>query len=245
VARRPGQELIARAGWARRRAFEALGSPRYSRPALNGLDVKLERFLPERGGTFVEAGAGDGFVQSKTYYLERFKGWSGVLIEGIPELAERCARRRPHSQTFNCALVANDFPEAIVTMRYSGLKSVVPGARSSVAADEERALPGKAESTTSYEVMVPAGTLSSVLDEARVSHVDLLSLGVEGYEDEVLRGLDLSRHAPRYMLIEIAGGNERKRVIETGLGERYRELARLSPQDFLYARSDVRAPAAG
>lgn len=45
----------------------------------------------------------------------------------------------------------------------------------------------------SYQVEVPARTLSSVLDELGVSReIDLLSLDVEGAELEALRGLDLS-----------------------------------------------------
>src|SRR6266516_1818539 len=70
---------------SRRALFERFGSARYSRVAIHGLDRMLERHLPRRPGTFVEAGAYDGVFQSNTYYLERFWGWSGVLIEPLPE----------------------------------------------------------------------------------------------------------------------------------------------------------------
>ena len=70
----------------RRRAFEACGSSKYSRPSFNALDRKFEKFLDFDGGFFIEAGANDGFEQSNTYHLERWRGWSGVLVEPIPEL---------------------------------------------------------------------------------------------------------------------------------------------------------------
>ena len=51
------------------------------------------RHLTRRGGVFVEAGANDGYAQSNTYYFERMRGWSGVLIEPVPELAHHCPFR--------------------------------------------------------------------------------------------------------------------------------------------------------
>jgi len=83
--------------WYRCRLFEALGSRRYSRPALFDMDEKLARLIPQEG-TFLEAGAHDGYTQSNTYFLERFGGWSGILVEPIPELRSRCAKRRPRSR---------------------------------------------------------------------------------------------------------------------------------------------------
>ena len=70
----------------RRTICEYFGIARYSRPALNDIDRKLEKYLDFEEGFFVEAGANDGFNQSNTYYLEKIKKWSGILIEPIPDL---------------------------------------------------------------------------------------------------------------------------------------------------------------
>src|SRR4051794_30160124 len=103
-------EGIRRFRRIRRDVYERLGIERLSMPALGDLDRKLQRYLPERGGTFVEAGANDGYRQSNTYYLERFKGWTGVLVEPVPALYEQCRKDRPRSQVFNCALVSPGAP---------------------------------------------------------------------------------------------------------------------------------------
>jgi hypothetical protein len=49
--------------------------------ALNGLDDRLEAFIPRGVGYYVELGANDGIAQSNTYWLEAERGWSGLLIE--------------------------------------------------------------------------------------------------------------------------------------------------------------------
>src|SRR4051794_1631472 len=61
----------------RNRVFEAFRSQRYAWPALLDLDRRLAELAGPGPGTFVEAGAHDGFTQSNTYWLERHGGWSG------------------------------------------------------------------------------------------------------------------------------------------------------------------------
>jgi FkbM family methyltransferase len=200
---------------------------------LDQLDVKLAQQLAFRRGFFVEAGANDGIDQSNTAYLERYMGWRGLLIEPIPEVAELCRRNRPRALVEQCALVASDFEGREIQMRYCNLMSVVAGARGNADADEAhvgagvRHLgPGKAP----YPVKVPTRRLSSVLDAHAIERVDLLSLDVEGYEDQVLRGLDFDRHAPEFMLIEM----NKPEAVEEALGGRYDLVAQLSAIDRLY-----------
>lgn len=218
--------------------YERLGSAKLARPALHELDRKLEAYLPRHSGFFVEAGANDGYDQSNTYFLERFRGWRGVLVEPVPELYRECVRERPGSQVFNCALVAAGDRTATVSVRYGGLMSLVAGA-GGLPTDEDTHLSAGMQFgwDESYTVDVPARTLSSVLDEAGApSEIDLLSLDVEGYERDVLRGLDLTRHAPSLILLEMHDPGAVQAGIEEVLGEQYEQVAQLSPLDFLYRK---------
>jgi hypothetical protein len=52
-------------------------------------------------------------------------------------------------------------------------------------------------------VKIEANTLSHILDSISVDVIDLLSLDTEGYELNVLKGLNLTKYRPRYMLIEV------------------------------------------
>lgn len=174
------------------------------RPALNGLDRKLEQYLNFPNGFFIEAGANDGYEQSNTYYLERRLGWNGLLVEGIPERAAACERQRPNSVVMNCALVSNTFVGSSITMHFADLMSIVDGARNDADLDNAHVELGlKVQRLDqSYNVDVPARTLGSILDELGAPSVDFLSLDVEGYELSVLEGLRIDSHRPRYLLIE-------------------------------------------
>jgi FkbM family methyltransferase len=235
VVRNPRSRAALLRAWRiakrqRRLVAERLGSERYSRPALHDLDRRLSRYLPATG-VFVEAGANDGYRQSNTYYLERARGWTGLLVEPIPTLAADATRERPNSRVVNAALVADDYGDKTIGVRYGGLISSTEGTEGW----DNEAL-GEILDGASYTVEVPARTLSSLLDEAGIDEIDFLSLDVEGYEEQALAGLDLRRHAPRFALIEIWDAAERRAGIEAVLGERYRLAEQLTERDFLYAR---------
>ncbi len=213
-----------------RHQAERVGSERHSRPAVDDLDRKLAPYLPD-GGVFVEAGANDGYRASNTYYLERFRGWGGALVEPIPDLAKSAARERPRSHVVNAALVARTYTSPTIEVRYGGAYSATAGTE-----DFDDPTIGESADVPSYVVEVPARTLSSVLDEAGISHVDFLSLDVQGYEEDVLRGLDFERHAPDLALIEIVNPAERQ-AIEAILGPNYSEIEQLTRYDYLYRKA--------
>jgi FkbM family methyltransferase len=196
--------------------------------ALDELDRKVARRLPARG-VFVEAGAHDGLTQSNTALLEFSRGWCGLLVEPIPELARRCRAHRPGSVVEQVALVAADFPGDHIRMTYCNRSSIVEGGRGGPAADRDwvercRRLPGQ-DDLEPYPVVVPARTLSSLLDDHGLSKVDFLSLDLEGYEANALRGLDLERHRPTLMLVEVSRDRE---AIDAILAPWYVEVAELS-----------------
>lgn len=227
-----GYAMMGRAVFGRRAALrvrrhvaERLGSPRYSRAGLYELDRKLAPYLGDRG-FFVEAGAADGFRKSNTYYLERFRGWHGVLVEPIPHLAQRCRRERPRSTVFECALVADEQATPMIAMRYADLLSEVHASG--------RGLPRSRYGwDPSYDLTVPGRTLSSILTEARAPTVDLLSLDVQGFEASVLAGLGLPRFMPRLMLIEL-DDDDAQRHVEDVIGTHYTLEAWLTKGDALY-----------
>jgi FkbM family methyltransferase len=172
-----------------------------------GLD-DLDRLIAEHvglkpPGTFVELGANDGLRQSNSKHFEEF-GWRGLLIEPIPELFAQLVRNRPLARCVNCACIADDDPRREVTMLYADLMSMVDGAMPRDAQEEWLTRGEKFAGRPRYPVTVSARTLTSVITSAGLSRVDLLLLDVEGFELEVLRGLDFDRYPPRHIVAEDA-----------------------------------------
>jgi FkbM family methyltransferase len=233
AAVRRGRQAFYNLGgpWHRCRLFEALGSRRYSRPALFGMDNRLAELMPWRDGTFVEAGAHDGYTQSNTYYLERHRGWTGLLVEPIPELRERCARRRPKSQVIGKALVGPGASGDSITMHFGDLMS-------SMDTDGQHAAGLTVVGRHGYSVDVPAQTLSGALDEAGLTNIDVMVLDIEGHELDVLAGLDFERHAPRYLLVEMLDRATQQPALDAALSSYCQPVEMLSEYDVLYKRND-------
>jgi len=224
----------------RRALFEHCGSARYSRPSLNGLDRKLEQYLDFNNGFFIEAGANDGYQQSNTYYFEKMRGWRGILIEPIPELAAECRKNR-RGPVVEAALVAQNCPDTVVPMHFAGLMSLLAAPSCDKIIPEEHVRAGIEIQNlrNSYTIHVPAKPLSSILDELGMrQEIDLLSLDVEGAEEGVLQGIDWARHAPRFICIEARHAAN----IEALLSPRYEQCAILSNhpryRDILYQRKN-------
>jgi FkbM family methyltransferase len=199
---------------------------------LEGLDRKLEQHLDFDRGIFVEAGANDGLSQSNTAYFEASRGWQGLLVEPIPELAERCRINRPRSIVENCALVPLARHGQPVSMTYCGLMSVVDGSWPDPRAERAHVETGLQVQALerSYQLTVPGRSLSALLDEHRIRRVDLLSLDVEGCERQALEGLDFARHRPRFILVEARFRAD----IDAVLLPLYNVRAELSERDVLY-----------
>lgn len=200
--------------------------------ALNELDLKLDRLMDgQRGGYFIEAGGNDGVTQSNTLFFERFRGWRGLLIEPIPELAVRCAKNRPRSIVESVALVPLDFEAATVEMRYCNLMSLVKGGMPTAEEEAEHLARGSAvQQVEAYDIEVPARSLQSILDSHGIRTVDLFVLDIEGFEAQALRGIDFNRFVARNLLIEARYRGD----VEAVLDGRYGVVAQLSHHDLLY-----------
>ena len=161
----------------------------YGEPLENKID-KL--FKQKENGFYIELGANDGIAQSNTVFLERIRKWTGMLIEPSRTGYELCLKSRPNSLCYNCACVSDDYKEEFV---YGDFEDNINSLMASI--DGNRLGSNKL-------TQVNARTLENILDSSNItSNIDFLSLDTEGYELKILKGLNLDRYRPNYMLIEI------------------------------------------
>ena len=206
---------------------------------LSGLDRRLVAHLPTGPGFFVEAGGNDGLKQSNTFYLESRRGWRGLLVEPVPRLAQRCTKNRPRARVIHAALVPPELAGRPVSLVDVDLMTVTTPT-SDLTADqvEHVASAERAQGIVRREVQAPGRTLSDCIDSAGLPRIDLLSLDVEGFELGVLAGLDLTRHAPAWALVETRDPD----AVAEVLGSAYERVDRLSEHDWLFRRNGSADP---
>lgn len=179
--------------------------------SLNDLDKKLEKYLNFDGGVFFEAGANDGVTQSNTFFFERYRHWTGVLVEPIPQKFQECKSIRKKSKCYHAALVPPEWEKPYVELTYCNLMTLT-NVPSMLPIDFnshlEAGLKFLPSGERSYVFKATPRTISSILEEASIEHVDLMSIDLEGFEYHALRGLDLDKHSVDYLLVECRQFNE-------------------------------------
>lgn len=164
----------------------------YSLPDSKGvpLDIKLNNlFNNKKNGIFIELGAFDGLTQSNTAYFEFNHNWSGILIEPSKQSYDLCCKNRPNSICLNLCCVSSDYTDKTIEGDFnSSLMSSVNGLR----LQSKNLIP------------VNCDTLDNIISKYIPNKtIDLLSLDTEGYELNILKGLNLNKNRPKYMLIEV------------------------------------------
>jgi FkbM family methyltransferase len=153
------------------------------------LQNKLYNIINKKNGFFIELGANDGLFQSNTAFFEKEHEWTGILIEPSLKGFELCKKNRINSICLNYACVSDNFKDEYVFGDF--LENHPMGSI------EGKRLQNKTQ------IKVKAITLEKILNKYNCKNIDFLSLDTEGYELEILKGLNLNKHRPKYMLIEI------------------------------------------
>jgi FkbM family methyltransferase len=163
--------------------------------AQNGEDIVLWRALRHIAvGTYVDVGAADPDDDSVTRaFYER--GWHGLNVEPAPDYAARLAAARPRDALAQACAGEADGSIVLHHVLGTGLSSVLDTAVEALA-------------DTSYEVVdveVRVRRLDDLLVEAGFTSAEpihFLKIDVEGFEESVIRGIDLTIWRPWVIVAE-------------------------------------------
>ena len=183
----------------------------------NNEDVLLWRALGHvKDGFYVDVGANDPVEHSvtKAFYDA---GWRGINIEPLPSFHEAFMTQRPRD--INLALAAGSSEGSLTLYDVADVNGWASPER-------EVAEGHRAAGHEVRELTVPVRTLASVCAEHVQGEIHFLKVDVEGFESEVLRGMDFERWRPWVLVVEATLPGRRETNHETWehlvVGHRYR-----------------------
>jgi FkbM family methyltransferase len=163
-----------------------------------GEDVMIWDLLNRKtDGFFIEVGAFDGYDFSVSYALEA-AGWTGLLIEAIPERAEQCKARRPRSRVVNAAVSRKG---STGTTEFVVCEDERGGMLSYIDKKSGHSHAMNTSGVPSRRVRVPLTTIDDLLAD-HSGPIDAAVIDVEGVELETLDGFNIERWKPRVLIIE-------------------------------------------
>jgi FkbM family methyltransferase len=168
----------------------------------NAEDVLLWRALGQvENGFYIDVGANDPEEHSvtKAFYDA---GWRGISIEPLPSFHQAFLEQRPGD--VNLAIAAGSANGELTLYD-------TPQVRGWASPDQAVAELHRSEGHQVVELSVPVRTLASVCEEyVQGRQIHFLKIDVEGFEGEVLKGMDFARWRPWVLVIEATLPNSRE-----------------------------------
>ncbi len=204
-------------------------TPAYAFMSQAGQDAVVDRYFNHmEGGTFIDVGGYDGVTGSNTVFLEKWRKWTGVLVEPVDTFRERAEKARvcpclpfavsDKAGTFSFISVTEGFTQM------SGLSETY----------DEGVLQKVRDNPRHKEITLTVETkpLVAILEEAQVEHPDFISLDIEGGELATLQAFPFKEHRVGIWSIENNTGTREINDLMRGQGY---ELIDFCGPDELYA----------
>lgn len=141
---------------------------------------------------YIDLGAANPIGHNNTYFFYQY-GAQGLLVEADPMYHSEYAEKRPRDKRVNCAIVPQGMEQGGTVTFY---RMKIPG-WSTIKNDNV------ASEQIEKVITVPALTFANILNEYwDFDDIDILSIDLEGIEEQVLYDFDFNRFNPKMIVYE-------------------------------------------
>lgn len=161
---------------------------------------------------FLDIGCNRPLMHSNSYFFEKYLGFRVLAIDALDAHQNEWSRLRPDSE-FICAAVGEragmiDFEVSEGEDNSADMFSSVAGASQ------------KFQHLARKKTKVELRTIDSILSERQIDQVGIISIDIEGYELNALRGIDFSKTKVMVFIVEnnssgIMGSNSIRELLST------------------------------
>jgi len=150
-------------------------------------------FKGYKNGFFVDVGAHDGLSINNTLYFEKYNNWRGVNIEPIKEVYDKLVVNRPMSININVAVCNSDGETDFLCNK--GHTEMISGIKATFDARHLKRLHAENDQTGSVTEIIKIQTkkLETIFTENKITHINYLSIDVEGAEFEVIKSINFNK----------------------------------------------------
>ena len=146
-----------------------------------------------KNGFFVDVGAHDGVTFNNTLYFEKNNNWNGVNIEPIKNVFNKLVINRPNSINLNCAVCNNDGETEFICN--TGYTEMISGIKNTFDSRHWQRLQFENNQMGSTTEMITVNTkkLETIFKENNITHINYLSIDVEGAEFDVIKSINFDK----------------------------------------------------
>jgi FkbM family methyltransferase len=150
-------------------------------------------FKGHKNGVFMDVGSNDGITINNTLYFELVNKWTGINVEPIKEVYDKLVVNRPTCINLNCAV--SDVDGKAEFLCNTGYTEMISGLKDKFDPRHLHRLTLEnlqyGSNTTTVEV--ETRRIESICDEHNISHINYLSIDVEGAEFEVIKSINFDK----------------------------------------------------
>ncbi|XP_018011479.1 protein Star-like [Hyalella azteca] len=207
-------------------------------PSVGQTTIVDNFFKQKTHGVFVECGAIDGQFLSNTLFLERFRSWTGLLIEPEPRNFKALKKRHRKALIANSCLSSKPHPSEFVLRQAWALSEILDF--NNISYDHETIGNGD----VSYKI-VQCFPFYFFLLAANITAIDYFSLDIEGQELNVLKTIPWHRVDIKMISVEHKHVKEGKAAVNAHMAAAgyvaYEEMTdgAGTPGDVIFVRRDL------